>query len=154
MVLVTITDCSPGRQGPVQTSAIAGWKDSSFENITLENVKIVHQGGDTNRMEDFVPPYPKDYSPRSLGPRPASAFYIRHVQGLTFKNVEFGFEADDQRAPPVIYGVDGLTFDNLKVRKTPAGVETMRLEKVKNLTVRNSPGLADRKAETMDKSKE
>lgn len=54
----------------------------------------------------------------------------------------------------MIYDVDGLTFDNVQVQKAPVGVETMRLEKVQNFTVRNSPGLADRKAETIDKSKE
>ena len=65
---VTITDCVAGRQGPVQTSVIAGWKDSSFENILLENVKINYPGGSTNpAAADIVPPYPKDYSPKSLG---------------------------------------------------------------------------------------
>src|SRR5262249_22753000 len=112
-----------------------------------------YKGGDTNRLEDLVPPYPKDYSPRSLGPRPASAFYIRHAKGLTFRNVEFGFEADDQRAPLVIYDVDGLTFDNVRVPKTP-GIEMMGLEKVRNFTVKTSPPWAARKADNIEKAKE
>jgi hypothetical protein len=150
---VTVTDCQPGRQGPVFPSTISGRPESSLENIVLENVKITYKGGGTNGMTDIVPPYPKDYSPRSLGPRPASGFYIRHVKGLTFKNVEFAFEAEDQRPPLVVYDVDGLQLDGFKTQK-PAGPEMMRLDKVKNSTVRNSQGLADRKVETIDKAKE
>jgi hypothetical protein len=144
---VTITDCAAGRQGPVQTSAIAGWKNSSFEDITLENVKINYPGGATNvAAADIVPPYPKDYSPRSLGPRPASGFYIRHVKGLTFKNVEITFDQPDARPAFVVSDADGLTFDNVKAQKSTVG-ETLRLENVSSFTVQNSPGLANRKAE-------
>lgn len=151
---VTITDCVPGRQGPVETSAIAGWKDSGFENITLENVKINYPGGGTNAAAaDIVPPYPKDYSPRSLGPRPASGFFIRQVKGLTFKNVEITYDQPDARPPLVISDADGLTFDNFKIQKSASG-ETMHLENVRHLSVQNSPGLADQKTENIANAKE
>jgi polygalacturonase len=145
---ITITDCAPGRQGPVQASVLSGWKDSPFENITFENVKIIYPGGETNRLDDLVPPNPKDYSPRSFGPRPASAFYIRNGKGLTFKNVEFGFENADARTPLVISGVDGVNLDNFKTQKSSAG-DSLRMDNVQNLTVKNSPGLAARKGETI-----
>jgi polygalacturonase len=150
---VTITDCVPGRQGPVLTSTISGRPESSLENITLENVKINYPGGGTAEAAAIVPPYPKDYSPKSLGPRPASGLYVRHVKGLILKNVEFTFDQPDQRPPIIAYDVDGLTLDTFKTQK-PAGVETISLEKVRNLTVRNSPGLADRKSETIAGAKE
>ena len=150
----TFTDCAPGRQGPVQTSAIAGWKDSDLENITLENVKIHYPGGETNpAAADIVPPHPKDYSPRSLGPRPASGLYVRHVKGLTLKNVELTFDKPDTRPPMVVSNVDGLTLDNFTAQKTD-GLETLRLENVRNLVVRNSPGLVDQKTEIIANGKE
>jgi polygalacturonase len=139
---VTVTDCRPGRQGPVMTSVISGRPESSLENITLENVKINYPGGGKVEEANIVPPYPKDYSPKSLGPRPAAGFYIRHVKGLTFRNVEFIFDQTDLRPPLIAYDLDGLGLDNFKTQR-PAGVQAMRLEKVSNLNVRNSPGLAD-----------
>lgn len=143
---VTVTDCQPGRQGPVFPSTISGRPESSLENITLENVKITYKGGGTKEDVDVVPPYPRDYSPRSLGPRPASGFYIRHVKNLTFKNVEFAFEQPDERPPLVAYDVDGFVLDGFKTQQPPAGVQTLKLENVRNLAVHNSPGLADRTA--------
>jgi hypothetical protein len=150
---VTVTDCTPGRQGPVYPSTISGRPESRLENIVLENVKITYKGGGTREQAEVVPGYPKDYSPRSLGVRPASGFYIRHVQGLQFKNVEFAFETEDQRPPLVAFDVDGLELDNFRSAK-PADIEMMRLEQVKNFTVQNCPGLPARKAVTVDKAKE
>jgi polygalacturonase len=151
---VTVTDCVAGRQGPVLASTISGRPESSLENIVLENIKINYPGGFADRAAaDIVPPYPKDYSPKSLGPRPASGLYVRHVKGLTLKNVEFTFDHEDQRPPIVAYDVDGLTLDHFKTQK-PAGLETIRLEKVRNLRVLASPGLTDQKTETIAIGKE
>ena len=36
----------------------------------------------------------------------------------------------------------------------PEGIETMRWQQIKDLTVRNSPGLADRKAAALEKETE
>lgn len=141
---VTVTDCQPGRQGPVFPSTISGRPESSLENITLENVRITYKGGGTKDEVDVVPPYPKDYSPRSLGPRPASGFYIRHVRNLTFKNVEFAFENPDERPPLVASDVDGFVLEGFKTQKPAPDIDTLKLENVRNFTVRNSPGLADR----------
>jgi polygalacturonase len=149
MTNITITDCQPGRQGPVNTAAISGRPESSLENIVLENVKIVYPGDGTPDQADIVPPYPKDYSPRSLGPRPAAGLYIRHVKGLTLRNVEFGFDHADPRAALVVANVDGLTLDNVKTPKSASG-EIARFDRVKKLTVTHSPGLADRKGVDID----
>jgi hypothetical protein len=150
---VTITDCQPGRQGPVHTSAISGWSNSPIENLVLENIKITYPGGGKKEDADIVPPYVKDYSPRSLGTRPASGFYIRHVKGLTLKNVEFTFESPDGRPPLVVHDANGLTLDTFKTPKSADG-EALRLDQVKNLTVANSPGLKARQGETVEQAKE
>ena len=148
---VTITD-STGNIS-TQPSVISGWTNSPFENITLENVKIIYTGGETNAMADLYPKNPRDYSPRSFGPRPASAFYIRNGKNLTFKNVEFDFETPDARTPLVVDNVDGLTLDNFKSQKSSSG-RTMHLENVTHLDVQNSPGLASRKTDAVANSKE
>jgi hypothetical protein len=151
---VTITDCVPGRQGPVQASVISGWKNSGFENITLENVSIHYPGGDTNTAAaDIVPPYPKDYSPKSLGPRPASGFYIRHVKGLTFKNVQITYDQPEARPPLVVSDADGLTLDDCQFQKSSGG-ETVHLENVRHLTVQDSPGLNDQETAAIANGRE
>jgi len=152
---ITITNCRPGQQGKVFTSTISGYPESCLTNIVLENVRIIYKGGGTREMAEAEPPYPKGsaYSPRHLGPRPASGFYIRHVRGLTFKNVEFAFETEDQRPPLAAFDVDDFLLEGFKTQK-PAGIETIRMKKVGNLTVRNSPGLADRTKATVDNARE
>lgn len=140
---VEVSDCQPGRQGPVYPSTISGRPESKLENITLENIKITYPGGGSAEDASIVPPYPTkpgDYSPKSLGPRPASGFYIRHVKNLTFKNVEFAFEQPDERPPIVASDVDGFVLDAFKTEK-PADVQTLKFDNVRNVTVRNSPGV-------------
>ena len=153
MTNITITDCQPGRQGPVNTAAISGRPESSLENITLENVKIVYPGSGKADEVDVVPPYPKDYSPRSLGPRPASALYIRHVKGLTLRNVEFGFDQPDPRPAIVATDVDGLVLDHVKTPKSAAGV-TLRFDHVKAFTATNVSGVTDQKNAGIEHLKE
>jgi hypothetical protein len=151
---VTITDCVAGRQGPVQTATISGWKGSDLEDITLENVKINYPGGYTNAAAaDIVPGYPKDYSPRSFGMRPSAGLYVRHIKGLTLKNVQITFDQPDVRPSVEIYDADGVTLDNFTTQKSVGG-EMMRLEQVKKLTVENSPGLKDQSSMTIEKGGE
>ena len=150
---VTITDCQAGRQGPVLAATISGRPESSMENITLENVRIDYPGGGNAADANLVPKYPKDYSPRSLGPRPAAGLYVRHVEGLTLKNVEITFDEPDQRPPAVFYDVDGLSIDQFKTQKAD-GVDMLRLEKVKHLKIHDSPGLADTTTALVEKGRE
>jgi hypothetical protein len=150
---VTVTDCRPGRQGPVLTATISGRPESSLEDIVLENIKIDYPGGGNGLDAGVVPPYPKDYSPKSLGPRPASGLYVRHVKGLMLKNIEFAFDQKDQRPPIIASDVDGLVLDGFRTQKSD-GSETIRMENVKHLSIQNSPGLADQKMATVVNAKE
>jgi len=133
---ISASDCKPGRQGPVHPATISGRPEAPLENILLENVKLTYPGGGTQEQAAVLPPYPKDYSPRSLGVRPASAFYIRHVKGLVFRNVEFAFQQDDYRSPLVASDVDGLTLDTFRSQK-PQSVPLTKFENVRNLRVEN-----------------
>jgi polygalacturonase len=135
---VTITDCAGNTA--TQPSVISGWATSPFENITFENLKIIYKGGETDARAGLVPPNPKDYSPRSFGPRPAAAFYIRNGKGLTFKNVDLSFENSDARPSVVMSDVDRVTFDGVNSAKPSPSAETSKLINVKNFTARNSPG--------------
>jgi hypothetical protein len=140
---VTVTDCEAGRQGEVNPTSISGLPQYPIENLTLENIKIVMPGGGSKQEASVDPPYPKDYSPRSLGPRPASAFFIRNVKDLTLKNVQVSFQKPDERPPLVIVNAEGFTLDHVDIKDKPADVEMMKLTDVKGLTVHDSPGIHD-----------
>jgi len=149
---VTVEQCTAGRQGDVHPTSITGLPEYPIENAILENVKIVMPGGGSSRDADIVPPYPKDYSPRSLGPRPASAFFIRNVRGLTLKNVGVSFEKPDSRPPIAIVNADRVTLDHVSIADKPPDVEMMRLTDVKNLTVRDSQGMPEAEGENVNSS--
>jgi hypothetical protein len=149
---VTCTDVVAGaHHGPVNAATISGRPESYIENITLENVKITYKGGEDTKEATTQPSYPTDYSPRSMGPRPASGFYLRHVKGLTFKNVEIDYETDTVKPPLVFFDVHHLTLDHFKLEK-PSGIESIRLEKVSDLTIHDCPGFKDEKIADIDKA--
>jgi polygalacturonase len=139
---VTISDMKAGRQGAIHAATISGRPESSIENITLENVKITYRGGEDGKEATTRPVYPKDYSPGAMKARPAWGFYVRNVKGLTFRNVELDEEKSSPKPSLVVTDVDGLTLDHFKTA-TSQDIETVRLENVKDLTVKDSPPLKD-----------
>ena len=145
---VAVTDCKPGEEGWPRTCFISGRPESRLENISLENVKITYRGGGKKTGEEIVSPLRKENQNKNLSPLPAG-FYIRSVNGLTLKNVELRFEAADPRPALIASGVNGFTLDGFKANGTPDS-ETLRLEKIDNLSVRNSPGLKERAAESVE----
>ena len=145
---LSVTDCEPGEGGFVHTSGIFGRPDSYLENIVLENVKIVYQGG--GKTDDI--PLKNDPHKTQTKPSPAAGFYVRHVKGLTLKNVDLAFKVPDPRPALIAYDIAGLTLDNFRSQKS--GAVMMDLEKIDNFTVGNSPGLTDRKAENVESLKE
>ena len=142
-IMNVTASCEPGREKTVFTSTISGRPESSIENVTLENVKLTYPGGGKAAEADIVPPLrPDGFAPRNYGRRPAAGFYIRHAKNLVFKNVRVALEHPDERPTIVASDVDGFTLDGFEAPK-PEGVATLRQANVKNLTVRNCPGLPD-----------
>jgi hypothetical protein len=148
---VTISDCQAGNRGQVFPCTISGMPDAPLENIVLENIKVATYGGGKKEEIGVFPIYPKDYSPRSLGPRPAAGIYIRHVRGLILRNVSFTYDHPDPRPPVVAYDVDGLELDHFDTPKT-ASPNILQLEKVKNLRMMSSAGLPDKAEAKIEKT--
>ncbi len=146
---VAVTDCKPGEEGWPRTCFISGQPESRLENIGLENVKITYRGGGKKAGEEIALPLLKENRNKNLGPLPAAGFYIRFVNGIMLKNVELEFEAADPRPTLIASGINGFTLESLKSIGA-AGSETLRLEKIDNLSVRSSPGLKEREAESVE----
>ena len=143
---ITATDVVAGRHhGPPNASTISGRPDAIIEDLTFANVKLTYKGGDDAKEAELVPPYPKEkYQPNAMGKRPASGFFIRHAKGLTFRNLEIAYEGENAKPPMVVWDVEGLNLDGVKLPQKD-GLDTIRMHRVTNLNVKDSPGLDEKR---------
>ncbi|PYS98239.1 MAG: exo-poly-alpha-D-galacturonosidase [Acidobacteria bacterium] len=80
-------------------SIIAGLVERPIQDVRLSNIRIHYNGGGTKAdAERDIPENEKNYpEPSMFGITPAYGFYVRHVHGITFNNIEVTFEKDDAR---------------------------------------------------------
>ncbi|HKJ67677.1 MAG TPA: glycosyl hydrolase family 28 protein, partial [bacterium] len=93
--------------------SITGLPDHPVENITLENIRILFEGGGTTEdAERTVPELPEHYpSAGMFGTLPAYGFYCRHARNLNFHHVEIGYVNEDKRPALICEDVEGLRVD-------------------------------------------
>lgn len=88
--------CATSRNG----CSITGLPDLRPSGITLRNVSLTFPGGGTAAERDLgVPEMERAYPEGVMFGRnlPAWAFYLRHADNVTFDNVKFSLEGDDER---------------------------------------------------------
>ncbi|MDP4285261.1 MAG: glycosyl hydrolase family 28 protein [Bacteroidota bacterium] len=106
-------------------SSIVGLPGHPVENVVLENIRISYPGNGNDGLAFLplfrlatVPENEKGYPEFSMfGELPAWGFYVRHVSGLTMKNISITARAKDYRPGCVFDDVNGLTLDQWKVRE-------------------------------------
>lgn len=103
--------------------SITGIEGYYVENVSLENIEITYPGRGNDglailpiyRLKD-VPEQIAEYPEFSMfGELPAWAFYIRHVKGLSLKNVSVKAEAKDYRPAFVFDDVTYLNMDKIQI---------------------------------------
>jgi len=104
-------------------SSITGIPGHNVENVTLENIEIIYPGRGNNglanmplsRLEE-VPEQEKNYPEFSMfGELPAWGFYVRHVDGLTMKNIKVEIKEPDYRAAFVFDDVKKLNIQSINI---------------------------------------
>lgn len=130
-------------------SIISGIPGHNIEDIKLSNIQIYYKGGGTKEMAKIEPAenidqYPE---PAKMGEMPAYGFFIRHVDGIEFNNVNLHLLEDDQRPPFVLNNVHNANLNHVTAEIT-SGVSTMVLKEVKNIKLHESLQLPDQKFET------
>ena len=104
-------------------SSISGIPEATIENIMLENIEMVFPGRATKgmaylplwRVKD-VPEQIEKYPEFSMfGELPSWGFYVRHVRGITFRNISLRLQDNDFRPAFVFDDVEQLRFDNISV---------------------------------------
>lgn len=101
----------------VFTSTISGLPYFPVDDVVFKNVSITYKGGGSWEDSYIEPPYSDEYSPRSLGTRPASVLYIRNAKNISFNNFIVDFEAPDYRPAFVFHNVDGCSITNCDISR-------------------------------------
>ena len=105
-------------------SSITGIPGHSVENVLLENIEIIYPGRGNNGLAnmplsrlDDVPEKEGDYPEFSMFKElPAWGFYVRHMNGLTMKNIKLSIEAPDYRPPFVFDDVQNLKLQSVIIQ--------------------------------------
>lgn len=135
-VPVTKPDAGYEYEGPTEDNprnispcGIVGLKDNLITNVSVENVEIVFPGGGNPFYAkvgldelDKVPEMPKAYPEFSQHKElPAWGFYLRHADGVTFKNIKLTAEKKDYRPAIVLDDVHNASFTGIKVNEPERG---------------------------------
>ena len=102
-------------------SSICGIPDNPIENVVLEDINITYPGRATKGMA-YMPLWRKGDVPEQInkypeftmfGELPAWGFYVRHVDGIRFKDVHLSLVDEDFRPPFVFDDVRNLDMSSL-----------------------------------------
>lgn len=111
-----------GTHNPLPSS-ITGIPGHLVKDVTLERINIIMPGRASqavsyipqNRLNK-VPEKIKDYPEFTMfGDLPAWGFYLRHVDGIQFKDVRLSLYKDDFRPAFILEDVHEAQFDNLSL---------------------------------------
>lgn len=119
---------------------IVGLEGNRIKDVTLENVEIKFPGGAdpeyamvSTKQLDLVPEMPNAYPEFSqFKELPSWGFFIRHAEGIVFRNVKLSAERPDYRPAIVLHDVDGAEFKGLKV-SAPKSKGTIYQYKSRNI---------------------
>lgn len=141
---VNISDVTVYNADPRSASLISGIPGHDIEDVKLNNIRILYQGGGTREQAAIVPPeseteYPE---PARFGLMPAYGFFLRHVNGIEFNNVTIGTMQEDFRPPFVLDHVRRAAFNNVEAPHAP-DVPAFLLKEIEDLTTWHSRGVPD-----------
>jgi polygalacturonase len=148
---VNISDIVVSNCASRQASLITGIPGHYIEDVNLSNIFVLHQGGGTREDAAIQPPenengYP---DPNRFGPMPAHGFYVRHVKGISMRDIEVRYMKEDLRPAFLLDDVHGVDFIHIKAAHTP-DVPTFVLNNVEDFNVYLSKPLPDTQWERVE----
>lgn len=105
------------------SAPIAGIPGHYIENVTLENIEISYPGRASKGMA-YVPLNRLDAVPENIdgypeysnfGELPAWGFYVRHVKGITMKNITLKLDDKDFRPAFIFDDVIGIKMEKINL---------------------------------------
>lgn len=106
-------------------AGIYGIPGHNIQDVTLENIDITYalksKQAIANRNVDSLQNIPEainDYPEFSMFRElPAWGFYVRHADGITFKNVKLSYTGQEFRTACIFDDVNGLKLEKVKINK-------------------------------------
>lgn len=106
-------------------SSISGFDGHPVEDVSLENIEVVYEGGGNAQIANCsivslskIPEQIAEYPEFSMfGELPAWAFYVRHVVGLKMKSISLKARNMDYRPACVFDDVEGLDLGKIKIEE-------------------------------------
>tara|TARA_R110002050_G_scaffold171113_2_gene303139 strand:+ start:70524 stop:72044 length:1521 start_codon:yes stop_codon:yes gene_type:complete len=104
-------------------SSIAGIPGYEIENVTLENITISYPGRATKGMA-YIPLSRLEQVPENIdgypefsmfGELPSWGFYVRHVKGISFKNIKVTLNDSDFRPAFVFDDVENINLEQINL---------------------------------------
>lgn len=134
----------PIRDNPRNTSpsSIIGMADNKITNVSITNVELVYPGGgnpfyakvgldELDKVPEIPEAYPEFSKYKEL---PAWGFYVRHVDGVVFKNVKLTALNEDYRLAIVLDDVSNGSFTGIEV-KEPSSKEKEKIYSYKSTNI-------------------
>jgi polygalacturonase len=136
---------------PRYGSLIMGIPGHAIEDVKLSNIRILVKGGAVKEQAEVeVPELEDGYpDPRVFGEIPAYGFFIRHVKGIEFNNVDVGFMNDDFRPAFILDDVKNSEFNNVTVQHV-GDVPTFMLKNVENFKTHQCQPVSDIQVESAE----
>ncbi len=111
----------------IHPAPICGIPGNCIEDVLLENVHITYPGRASKGMA-YIPLWRKGDVPEQIekypefsmfGELPSWGLYLRHIRGITLRNVQLSLEAEDFRPVIVEEDVEGLTIEGSEINYEP-----------------------------------
>ena len=125
-------------------SDITGLPGHPVENISIRDIDIVMEGGEAafppgyeiKEVADGDPALQGDHTTKMNNMLPAYGFYCRHVEGLRFRNVNMGWERQDERPALICDDVQNLEMDRFVGPSLPDGSPMIVQKNVRQAFIR------------------
>ncbi len=136
------------------SSIISGIPDHDIEDVTISNVRIYAKGGGTEKQATSQPAekensYPE---PGMFGTMPAYGFYVRHVKGIEFRDVEVSYLKDDARPAFILEDVKDAEMNHVKAGHLDNS-PTYLLRNVADFSTFHCPQFQDLKRDKVEEEK-
>ncbi len=141
---ITISNVIVNNANPETASLIVGIPGHPIEDVQLNNIQFLVKGGASKEYLDIeVPELEDGYpDPRFFGKIPAYGFFIRHVDGIEFNNVQIKVMEEDARPAFVLDDVRNADFNNVNTEDVK-DVPVFILKNVKNFETDDCSGVKD-----------
>ncbi len=118
--------------------SITGLPNHPIQNVSLSNINLTFDGGgSTEDAEKEVPERPEAYPESTMfGVLPAYGFYVRHVEGLRFENVELKWNETDRRPAVMLDDVKKLHISDMTGQSHEDGIAMMVFRDVISAIIR------------------